>query len=181
MVAEMSGSYNLLVPLMLVCSVSFLLMRGVSIYEAQVPTRIDSPAHIGELQLDVLEKLKDKPLGKYIDVTAITPTPLGEGKTTTSIGLIQGLGRIGKRVVGAIRQPSGGPTFNIKGSAAGGGLVTAPDHARRGGGVALESGHPGAVRPGQRGLRHRRHRQPEQQGGASARRPRRRERALSCR
>jgi len=57
MVAEMSGSYNLLVPLMLVSSVVFLLMRGVSIYEAQVPTRIDSPAHIGELQLDVLEKL----------------------------------------------------------------------------------------------------------------------------
>ena len=57
MVAEMSGSYNLLVPLMLVCSVVFLLMRGVSIYEAQVPTRIDSPAHIGDLQMDVLEKL----------------------------------------------------------------------------------------------------------------------------
>jgi CIC family chloride channel protein len=57
MVAEMSGSYNLLVPLMLVCSVAFLLMRGVSIYEAQVPTRIDSPAHIGELEIDVLEKL----------------------------------------------------------------------------------------------------------------------------
>jgi CIC family chloride channel protein len=57
MVAEMSGSYNLLVPLMLVCSVVFLLMRGVSIYEAQVPTRIDSPAHIGELQMDVLERL----------------------------------------------------------------------------------------------------------------------------
>ncbi len=57
MVAEMSGSYNLLVPLMLVCSVVFLLMRGVSIYEAQVPTRIDSPAHIGDLQMDVLERL----------------------------------------------------------------------------------------------------------------------------
>ncbi len=57
MVAEMSGSYDLLVPLMLVSSVVFLLMRGVSIYEAQVPTRIDSPAHIGELQMDVLERL----------------------------------------------------------------------------------------------------------------------------
>ena len=57
MVAEMSGSYSLLVPLMLVCSVTFLLMRGVSIYEAQVATRIDSPAHIGELQMDVLERL----------------------------------------------------------------------------------------------------------------------------
>ncbi len=60
---------------------------------------------------------------RYIDVTAITPTPLGEGKTTTTIGLVQGLGRLGKRAMGTIRQPSGGPTFNIKGSAAGGGLA----------------------------------------------------------
>jgi formate--tetrahydrofolate ligase len=73
--------------------------------------------------MKVLNRLKDTPNAKYIDVTAITPTPLGEGKTTTAIGLIEGLGRIGKRVVGAIRQPSGGPTFNIKGSAAGGGLA----------------------------------------------------------
>ncbi len=71
----------------------------------------------------VLERLKDAPAGKYIDVTAITPTPLGEGKTTTAIGLVQGLGKLNKSVVGAIRQPSGGPTFNIKGSAAGGGLA----------------------------------------------------------
>jgi formate--tetrahydrofolate ligase len=60
--------------------------------------------------------------GKYIVVSAITPTPLGEGKTTTTLGLIPGLSLRGKRVTGAIRQPSGGPTFNIKGSAAGGGL-----------------------------------------------------------
>ena len=60
---------------------------------------------------------------KYIDVTAITPTPLGEGKTTTTLGLVEGLGRLKKRVVGAVRQPSGGPTFNVKGSAAGGGLA----------------------------------------------------------
>ena len=60
---------------------------------------------------------------KYIDVTAITPTPLGEGKTTTTLGLVEGLGKLGKRVCGAVRQPSGGPTFNIKGSAAGGGLA----------------------------------------------------------
>ncbi|MBO5751609.1 MAG: formate--tetrahydrofolate ligase [Kiritimatiellae bacterium] len=60
---------------------------------------------------------------KYIDVTAITPTALGEGKTTTTLGLVQGLGLKGKRVVGCVRQPSGGPTFNIKGSAAGGGLA----------------------------------------------------------
>jgi formate--tetrahydrofolate ligase len=73
--------------------------------------------------IKVLERLKDRPQGKYIDVTAITPTPLGEGKTTSAIGLIQGLGKLNKNVVGAIRQPSGGPTFNIKGSAAGGGLA----------------------------------------------------------
>ncbi len=71
----------------------------------------------------VLERLKDKPDGKYIDVTAITPTPLGEGKSTSTMGLVQGMGKRGKRVTGAIRQPSGGPTMNIKGSAAGGGLA----------------------------------------------------------
>ena len=60
---------------------------------------------------------------KYIDVTAITPTPLGEGKTTTTVGLLEGLGRFGKNCCGTIRQPSGGPTFNIKGGAAGGGLA----------------------------------------------------------
>jgi formate--tetrahydrofolate ligase len=70
-----------------------------------------------------LARLKDVPTAKYIDVTAITPTPLGEGKTTTAIGLVEGLGKLGKHPVGAIRQPSGGPTFNIKGSAAGGGLA----------------------------------------------------------
>src|SRR5210317_744864 len=70
----------------------------------------------------VLKRLKDKPQAKYIDVTAITPTPLGEGKSTTTMGLLQGLGKIGKTVIAAIRQPSGGPTMNIKGSAAGGGL-----------------------------------------------------------
>lgn len=68
-------------------------------------------------------RVKSNPTAKYIDITAITPTPLGEGKTTTCIGLIDGLGKLGKRVTGAIRQPSGGPTFNIKGSAAGGGLA----------------------------------------------------------
>ena len=71
----------------------------------------------------VMARIRDWPQGKYVDVTAITPTPLGEGKTTTTIGLVEGLGKLGKRVVGAIRQPSGGPTFNIKGSAAGGGLA----------------------------------------------------------
>jgi len=71
----------------------------------------------------VLARLQNAPTAKYIDITAITPTPLGEGKTTTTIGLIEGLGQLGKRVCGAIRQPSSGPTFNIKGSAAGGGLA----------------------------------------------------------
>ncbi|MDP7741008.1 MAG: formate--tetrahydrofolate ligase [Lentisphaeria bacterium] len=71
----------------------------------------------------ILERIGDRSSGKLINVTAITPTPLGEGKTTTTMGLVQGLGRLGKRVVGAIRQPSGGPTFNIKGSAGGGGLA----------------------------------------------------------
>ncbi len=68
-------------------------------------------------------RLEGRPQGKYIDVTAITPTPLGEGKTTTTMALTQGLGKIGKRVAATIRQPSAGPTFNIKGSAAGGGMV----------------------------------------------------------
>ncbi len=70
----------------------------------------------------VLDRLADRPDGKYIDVTAITPTPLGEGKSTTTMGLLQGMGKRGLNVTAAIRQPSGGPTMNIKGSAAGGGL-----------------------------------------------------------
>jgi formate--tetrahydrofolate ligase len=74
-----------------------------------------------KVHLDVREKFASKPLGKYVDVTAITPTPLGEGKTTTTIGLSQGLGRLGRNVFTCIRQPSMGPTFGIKGGAAGGG------------------------------------------------------------
>ena len=75
--------------------------------------------------MKIINRLQNKPDGKYIDVTAITPTPLGEGKTTTSMGLIEGLGKRGKNVGGCIRQPSGGPTMNIKGSAAGGGNAQA--------------------------------------------------------
>ena len=67
-------------------------------------------------------RIKDNKNGKYIDVTAITPTPLGEGKTTTTLGLVEGLAALENVLLGTIRQPSGGPTFNIKGSAAGGGL-----------------------------------------------------------
>jgi len=76
-----------------------------------------------KLHLDIRDKLATRPLGKYIDVTAITPTPLGEGKTTTTVGLAQGLGRRGKNVFTCIRQPSQGPTFGIKGGAAGGGYA----------------------------------------------------------
>lgn len=71
----------------------------------------------------VLARTNGRQKARYIDVTAITPTPLGEGKTTTTVGLLEGLGRLGKSCCGAIRQPSGGPTFNIKGGAAGGGLA----------------------------------------------------------
>ena len=74
-----------------------------------------------KVKLDILQVLAEEPNGRYIDVTAITPTPLGEGKTTTSVGLTQALGLIGKKVFLCIRQPSMGPTFGIKGGAAGGG------------------------------------------------------------
>jgi len=71
--------------------------------------------------MKIIERLKDKPDGNYIEVTAITPTPLGEGKTTTTMGILEGMGKRGLNVGGCIRQPSGGPTMNIKGTAAGGG------------------------------------------------------------
>jgi len=71
--------------------------------------------------IKIIERLKKKADGKYIEVTAITPTPLGEGKSTTSMGLMEGMGKRGKNVGGCLRQPSGGPTMNIKGTAAGGG------------------------------------------------------------
>ncbi len=71
--------------------------------------------------MKIIERLKKKPDGKYIEVTAITPTPLGEGKTTTTMGILEGMGKRGKNAGGCIRQPSGGPTMNIKGTAAGGG------------------------------------------------------------
>jgi methylenetetrahydrofolate dehydrogenase (NADP+) / methenyltetrahydrofolate cyclohydrolase / formyltetrahydrofolate synthetase len=71
--------------------------------------------------MKMMRRLKDRPDGKYIEVTAITPTPLGEGKSTTSCGLMEGLGKRGVNVGGCLRQPSGGPTMNVKGTAAGGG------------------------------------------------------------
>jgi formyltetrahydrofolate synthetase len=103
--------------------------------EAPLDPILDIAAHVGlrpddldlygtfkaKVHLDVRDTFADRPLGKYIDVTAITPTPLGEGKTTTSVGLSQGLGRLGHSVFTTLRQPSMGPTFGIKGGAAGGG------------------------------------------------------------
>jgi formate--tetrahydrofolate ligase len=77
--------------------------------------------HKAKVDLKILDRLKGRKQGKYIDVTAITPTPLGEGKTVTTIGLSQGLAAIGKDVCTCIRQPSLGPVFGIKGGAAGGG------------------------------------------------------------
>ena len=71
--------------------------------------------------MKIMDRLKDKPDGKYIEVTAITPTPLGEGKSTTACGLMEGMGKLGLNVGGCLRQPSGGPTMNIKGTTAGGG------------------------------------------------------------
>lgn len=79
--------------------------------------------YVAKLRLDALDKLKDRPNAKYIVVTAITPTPLGEGKSTTTVGLGQAMKHIGKRAVIALRQPSQGPTFGIKGGAAGGGYA----------------------------------------------------------
>ncbi|HEX8992551.1 MAG TPA: formate--tetrahydrofolate ligase [Anaerolineales bacterium] len=77
-----------------------------------------------KVKLEILERLKNRPNGKYIDVTAITPTPLGEGKSTTTVGLCEALGaHLGKKVFTVIRQPSQGPTFGIKGGAAGGGYA----------------------------------------------------------
>ena len=77
--------------------------------------------HKAKVGLKVLDRLRNRPLGKYILVTAITPTPLGEGKTLSTLGLSMGLNRLGHRAIATIRQPSMGPVFGIKGGAAGGG------------------------------------------------------------
>src|ERR687883_859748 len=76
---------------------------------------------VAKIKLDAVEELEDRPRAKYVVVSAITPTPLGEGKTTTTVGLGQAFSHIGKRATVAIRQPAMGPTFGIKGGAAGGG------------------------------------------------------------
>jgi formate--tetrahydrofolate ligase len=77
--------------------------------------------YIAKINLEALDKLKDRPDAKYVDVTALTPTPLGEGKSTTTVGLGQAMKHIGKKAIVTVRQPSQGPTFGIKGGAAGGG------------------------------------------------------------
>jgi formate--tetrahydrofolate ligase len=77
--------------------------------------------HVAKIELSAIDHVSSRPRGKYVVVTAITPTPLGEGKTTTSVGLAQAMKHIGKRGLLALRQPSMGPTFGIKGGAAGGG------------------------------------------------------------
>ena len=79
--------------------------------------------YIAKIKLEYLEKLKDKKDGKLILVTAITPTPAGEGKTTTSVGLCDGLNKIGKKSIVCLREPSLGPSFGMKGGAAGGGYA----------------------------------------------------------
>ncbi len=77
--------------------------------------------YVAKINLEALERLGDQPNAKYVDVTAITPTPLGEGKSTTTVGIGQAMKHIGKKAVITVRQPSQGPTFGIKGGAAGGG------------------------------------------------------------
>ena len=76
---------------------------------------------VAKIDLDAIDELADRPAAKYVVVTAITPTPLGEGKTTTAVGIGQAMHHIGKNAVLSLRQPSMGPTFGIKGGAAGGG------------------------------------------------------------
>ncbi|MGB5937225.1 MAG: formate--tetrahydrofolate ligase [Ornithinimicrobium sp.] len=78
--------------------------------------------NVMKVGLEAIEAMSERPKAKYVVVSAITPTPLGEGKTTTSVGLAQGMGKIGKQAVLTLRQPSMGPTFGIKGGAAGGGM-----------------------------------------------------------
>ena len=88
-----------------------------------LPTEFMQPYgdDVAKIRLEAIEALQDRPKAKYVVVTAVTPTPLGEGKTTTTVGLGQAMSHIGKKATIAIRQPSMGPTFGIKGGAAGGG------------------------------------------------------------
>jgi formate--tetrahydrofolate ligase len=97
-------------------------LRDVAAQMGIVPELLEPYGRgVAKISLDAVEALADRPRAKYVLVSAVTPTPLGEGKTTTTVGLGQGFGHIGKRATIAIRQPSMGPTFGIKGGAAGGG------------------------------------------------------------
>ncbi|MFA5576958.1 MAG: formate--tetrahydrofolate ligase [Tissierellaceae bacterium] len=100
-------------------------MLPISEVAAKLGINEDKLVHYGKykakVSLDVLEELKDKPDGKLVLVTAINPTPAGEGKTTTNIGLSMGLNKIGKSAITTLREPSLGPSFGVKGGAAGGG------------------------------------------------------------
>ena len=98
--------------------------------------------------LKIIDRLKDKPDGKYIEVTAITPTPLGEGKSTTSCGLMEGMGKRGVNVGGCLRQPSGGPTMNVKGTAAGRGNSAIRFRASRGSSDLTPGSRPSWMRDG---------------------------------
>src|ERR1700722_7574242 len=95
--------------------------------EAGIPEGLLEPYGevVAKVSLDAIEALSDRPRPRYVVVTAVTPTPLGEGKTTTTLGLAQGMAHIGQRATIAIRQASMGPTFGIKGGAAGGGYSQA--------------------------------------------------------
>ena len=106
------------------------IARGAALKPLEdVAAEMGIPAHLLEpygeqvvkIKLAAIEELADRPTAKYVVVSAITPTPLGEGKTTTTVGLGQGFKHIGRQATVAIRQPSMGPTFGIKGGAAGGG------------------------------------------------------------
>lgn len=94
--------------------------KSIGIKEEQL---IPYGKYIAKVPHQLLRELKDKPNGKLIIVTAITPTPAGEGKTTTSVGLAQAMNRIGKKTIVTLREPSLGPVFGIKGGAAGGGYA----------------------------------------------------------
>ena len=94
------------------------IARSMGIHAEQVELH---GRHVAKIDLAAVEEASSRPHGRYVVVTAVTPTPLGEGKTTTAVGLAQALERLGHRAVLALRQPSMGPTFGIKGGAAGGG------------------------------------------------------------
>src|SRR5229473_3744160 len=101
---------------------SLLRMADIAARMGIGPHLLEPYGHdVAKIKLDAIAELADRPKAKYIVVSAITPTPLGEGKTTTTVGLGDALGKIGKRTTVALRQPSMGPTFGIKGGAAGGG------------------------------------------------------------